>query len=50
MAATAISCKYLPGVVFEKEQELPVNRKLTLKIFDEGLRIGSVVIAHCSPL
>jgi len=49
MAATALRCDHLPGVVFEKERELLMNRQLTLQIVDEGLRIMFVATAHRNP-
>ena len=49
MAATGLCYDHFSGVVFEKDEELLMNRQLTLQVVDEGLRIWFVVTAHRNP-
>jgi len=49
MAATALCGDYLPGVVFDKEEEFLMNRHRTLQVVDKSLRIGFAVTAHRHP-
>jgi len=46
VTATALCGDYLPGVVFDKEEDFLMNRHWTLQVVYKSLRIGFAVTAH----